>query len=125
MNKLELLLKGIPGVDYEAAIERMSDNTAIYVELLRLFFKDEPPKKLAAAIVRQDYKEAAYEAHSIKGTAANLGLTEISHLSAVVHMCLKNDEMTHLKVLLEKLEMACCRVKNITNQIDGGMTDAE
>lgn len=123
MNRLELMLGCIPGVDYETAIKRMSDNTAIYAELLRLFFKNNPPQKLAEALKKHDYVGAAYEAHSIKGTSANLGLTDISRIAADIHLKLKQGDTAKAQARLDDLEQACHLVSSIVKRLDGGAAD--
>ncbi len=123
MNSLEAMLARIPGVDYETAIKRMSDNAAFYAELLRLFFKDDPSKKLAAVMERGDYINAAYEAHSIKGTAANIGLTEISLIASKIHLCLKKGDTKQAKAMLAELEQACKPVCSAIYQLNGGTAD--
>lgn len=120
MNDSEQMLKGIQGIDYDSAIRRMSDNTALYAELLRLFFKDSPLKKLKVAIERQDYTSAEYEAHSIKGTAANLGMNDISQMAGKIHLCLKGANFSQAKNCLAELEQACNIVSSIVKQQDGG-----
>lgn len=123
MHSLEIMLKRIPGVDYESAIERMSDNTAFYVELLRLFFKDNPFKKLAELYDNGDYANAIYEAHSIKGTAANLGLVEIAQIASDIHLNLKREDTVQVVVMLNELEKACLPIISFIDQLDGGITD--
>ena len=123
MYSLEIMLKRIPGVDYESAIERMSDDTAFYVELLRLFFNDNPSKKLVMLFEKGDYANAIYEAHSIKGTAANLGLVEIAQIAANIHLNLKRKDESQAKTMLQELEKACQLMSSIIDQLDGGLTD--
>ncbi len=123
MNNLENVLKSIPGVDYVTAVKRMSDNSALYAELLRLFFNDNPPKRLAAAFEKKDFKQAQLEAHSLKGTAANLGLTDISRIASGVHINLKNEDNITAKALIEELKMACRNISEITKQSIGGNQD--
>ena len=124
MNSLEIMLKRIPGVDYETTVKRMSDNAAFYAALLRLFFNDDPPKRLAEALNKEDYERAAYEAHSMKGTAANLGLTEISRLADGVHINLKSGNITMATAMMTQLQQECEIVNGITNQLNGGAADA-
>ncbi len=123
MNNLEAVLKSIPGVDYVTAVKRMSDNSAFYAELLRLFFNDDPPQRLVAAFEKKDFNQAQLEAHSLKGTAANLGLTEISRIASEVHLNLKNDDNIKAKALIEELTMACRNISQITKQSIGGKQD--
>lgn len=120
MNNLEIVLKRIPGVDYVTAVKRMSDNTAFYAELLRLFFNDDPPRRVIAAFEKKDYDKAQFEAHSLKGTAANLGLTDISQIASAVFLHLKNKDFLMAEALLEDLVKACCQVSDITKQLTGG-----
>lgn len=117
MQSLEDLLKSKPGIDYAGTMKRMSDNTVFYTELLRLFFKDNAPERLERALNSKDYQNAIYEAHGLKGTAANLGLLEISKTCAQIHVHLKNNEIEESKLLLNELKQAYLAISDLADQI--------
>lgn len=117
MQSLEKILKSTPGIDYEGAMKRMSDNTVFYAELLRLFFKDNVLDRLEEAIDREDYQRAVYEAHGLKGTASNLGLIEIGKIAAQIHLHLKNNEVDKTESLLYDLRQAYQAVSDLTHQL--------
>lgn len=117
MQSLDNLLKNQPGIDYADAMKRMSDNTVFYTELLRLFFKDNALERLEDAMDRGDYQCAIYEAHGMKGTAANLGLKEISKFAAQIHAHIKNSDIQKSKCLLKDLKQACLTVSKLANQL--------
>lgn len=120
MTKLEGLLKDMPGVDYEGAVKRMSDNAAFYAKLLRLFFADNPLDRLVAALESEDMVKAIYEAHSMKGTAANLGLIRISQTAAQIMVHLKCNETIQAKAMLEELKLENHKVSSLVGQWNGG-----
>lgn len=120
---LEVMLKSLPGVDYENAVKRMSDNAVFYAELLRLFFKDDPLARLVDAVDQKDFDDAAFEAHSIKGTAANLGLCDVSRLAAGVSLCLRKGDVAQATAALDELKRVYLSVSGVVNQTDGGVKD--
>lgn len=117
MQSLENLLMNQPGLDYADAMRRMSDNTVFYTELLRLFFKDNALERLKEALHSEDCQMAIYEAHGIKGTAANLGLSEISKYAAQIHTHLRNNETEKSKRLLNDLEQAYLTISKLADQL--------
>lgn len=78
----------IEGVDREAALARLAGNAALYGELMKLFFQEDHVGRLRAALAVSDEKKAVFEAHNLKGTAANLGLVRLSGLAAEVERAL-------------------------------------
>ncbi len=117
MQSLENLLKSKPGIDYAGTMQRMSDNTVFYTELLRLFFKDNAPERLERALFSKDYQSAIYEAHGLKGTAANLGLLEISKVCAQMLAHLKNNETEESDLLLQDLKQAYLAISDLADHL--------
>lgn len=75
-------LQRFPGVDCASAIARLAGNEALYCELLEMFFEQNFAGRLRAALAAKDAQRAALEAHSLKGTAANLGFKSLSSTAA-------------------------------------------
>lgn len=65
------------GADIEATLERFMEDTELYEDCLRSFAKDENFFLLAQALNDENYVQAFDAAHTLKGVAANLGLTPL------------------------------------------------
>lgn len=63
------------GADYDSTMTRFVNNQAMYLRLLRMFFKDENLTLLGNALEVSGYRKAFEAAHTLKGVAANMGLT--------------------------------------------------
>ena len=63
------------GVDYQATMPRFMGNEGLYKKLLGMLFQDANLEKLGKAIQDGDLTAAFEAAHTLKGVAANMGLT--------------------------------------------------
>lgn len=66
------------GVDVDAALERMVGDEDLYAKLLEMFLDDGSLEMLESTFSDGDIEGAFNAAHSIKGTAGNLGLDDIT-----------------------------------------------
>lgn len=101
----------IEGVDRETALARLAGNAALYGELVELFFQEDHVERLRAALAASNEKKAVFEAHNLKGTAANLGFVRLSGLAAEVERALFLPGGTPAReafVLLEREYEALC-----------------
>jgi HPt (histidine-containing phosphotransfer) domain-containing protein len=64
-------------VDVEEGSKRVMNNTKLYVRLLTKFKDDHNLKDLEAALAAGEMEKAQAFAHTIKGLAGNLSLTEL------------------------------------------------
>jgi HPt (histidine-containing phosphotransfer) domain-containing protein len=64
-------------VNQAEGLNRMMNNTKLYVKLLNKFKTDVNIDELIALVKAQDYEKAQVVVHTIKGVAANLSLTEL------------------------------------------------
>lgn len=72
------------GADMDGAMDRMLDDAELYQTCFAMFVDDGAFPALDAALLRQDYTAAFEAAHTLKGVAANLGLTDmVNALGAV------------------------------------------
>ena len=69
--------------------KRVLNNAKLYVKLLTKFKTDTNLDKLVAFAEAQDWENAQGEAHTIKGIAANLSLTELFNRSLALETQLK------------------------------------
>jgi len=97
----------IDGVDTQAGLERCNNNPKLYLKLLNRFanqYKTLPPFE------NLKIEELKVWFHSIKGSAANLGITEIaSEASVLEQLCIKNEAIddSKIKAFKEKLNTQC------------------
>ena len=68
---------GAYGGDYKITMERFMGNEALYIRLLGMLFQDENLDLLGRALDSGDLSGAFSAAHTLKGVAANLGLTPL------------------------------------------------
>jgi HPt (histidine-containing phosphotransfer) domain-containing protein len=76
--------KGVSGasgdvvyVNQQEGLGRVLNNVKLYVKLLNKFKTDTRIDELPQSIQEGDYEKAQAQAHTIKGIAANLSLTEL------------------------------------------------
>ena len=81
-NEAELGLS-IPGIDTVDGLRRISGNARLYRALLRQFADDQVnfAAQIKTLLAQLEYGEAERLAHSIKGSAGNLGATVLSALA--------------------------------------------
>jgi HPt (histidine-containing phosphotransfer) domain-containing protein len=86
----------------EEGKKRVMNNAKLYVKLLTKFKADTNLDELGAAAGAQDWEKAQAAAHTLKGIAANLSLTELYKQSLDVETqikekSLKNESFESLK----------------------------
>ena len=65
------------GFDYEGGLSRCMGDKALYEKLLGMFKRDRSFERLQDGMARESIKDAFEGAHSLKGVAGNLGMTEL------------------------------------------------
>ena len=76
-------------VNLEEGKNRVMNNLKLYIKLLSKFKTGTTPDNLFTALDAGDYEKARTEAHTIKGLAANLALTELFKQALDVETLLK------------------------------------
>jgi HPt (histidine-containing phosphotransfer) domain-containing protein len=64
-------------INFDEGLKRIMNNTKLYVRLLTKFKDDTKLDELSVQLEAGDYEKAQVLAHTIKGVAANLSLTEL------------------------------------------------
>jgi HPt (histidine-containing phosphotransfer) domain-containing protein len=64
-------------INYDEGVKRVMNNAKLYVKLLTKFKTDTKLDDLDAALAAGDLEKAQTAAHTLKGVAANLSLTEL------------------------------------------------
>lgn len=79
------------GADIDAALERVVGDEELYETCLHLFLADPGFSGLEAALKKGDRSAAFEAAHSLKGVAGNLGLTDIYDAAHTLVEFLRSD----------------------------------
>jgi two-component system sensor histidine kinase/response regulator len=84
----------IPGIDTKAALRRTGGNRKRYESLLRKFAQPSAGgvEEIRAALAAGDTETAARAAHSLKGSAANLGATALAEVAAKAEAALTSGQ---------------------------------
>ena len=97
-------LRFVEGVDYDAAVARLAGNEALYRELVEMFFEEGFLGRLHGALEAMDLSAAVLGAHTLKGTAANLGFCALSSAAAKVECALRAGGLADAELDLFALE---------------------
>ena len=118
VDAAEAPLPPIAGVDIESGLRRVAGNRRLFADLLSRFAdgQAETPQKIASALEAGDRKLAERLAHTTKGTAGNLGITEIEktagHLEEMIRSSSPSSEVETVRVrLAEQLAAAAARIR--------------
>ncbi|MCL1973034.1 MAG: response regulator [Endomicrobia bacterium] len=82
----------LPYINVEEGLNRLMKDKKLYFKLLNSFDGKKSANELTANINAGDFKAAAVSAHTIKGIAANLGLTALWEVSKEVEMKAKEEQ---------------------------------
>jgi CheY-like chemotaxis protein/HPt (histidine-containing phosphotransfer) domain-containing protein len=102
-------------IDFQSALARLNHNISLYVDLVgRLHASyQEAPQRIVDFISKGQHEEARRYFHSLKGSAANLGLLGIEKLAAQLELAMKNAELdkvadliTRLRPMLDQAQLA-------------------
>lgn len=107
----ELLLQA--NVDYENGIRRFAGNEALYERYLLKFKEDGHYAGAKAAFEAQDEETLLKEAHTLKGVAGTLGLSELYHACADVVTALRSQQKEALPVLFERVTVSYEKVMKL------------
>ncbi len=118
-------LPDLPGIDVKAGLATTMNNAQLYTRLL-LKFRDSQgdfAALFAAARQDQDTTAPARAAHTLKGTAGNIGAKDVQAAAAKLeHACLAGDHPGDLDVLLSSTLQALEPVLGGLRQLDAKAT---
>lgn len=103
------------GVDVSTALKRFMGDEALYRRFLEKFLNDPNYSNLFLNLEQKNYEQAFRCAHTVKGVAANLGLT--SMYKAVAEMTELLRDKTADEVDTEALNEISNNVKGIYNAL--------
>lgn len=93
----------------QAALKRLDNNRELYLELLQGFCQEQPEtiSKISLLQERQQYREAIWELHNLKGIAAMLGAERLSSQAAALEILIRdNPHQRQCQTLQKQLEQA-------------------
>ncbi|WP_308637677.1 response regulator [Paenibacillus silvisoli] len=90
----EWLLKGIPGLQLEEALQRVNGKRDILTHMLKLFMKEYNTfdDRLQEALTKGDFTLARRLAHTLKGVAGNISAAQLSKAAQELEQLLKAPE---------------------------------
>lgn len=94
------------GVDYDAALSRFMGNEGLLTRFLKKFMDDPNFLNLQGAIDKGDVDAAFRAAHTLKGVAGNLSLSELyNHASKIADM-LRGGDLEGAKAMMPEVQAA-------------------
>ncbi len=89
-------LPDLPGLDVAGALRRVSHDPAAYIRLLRRFAASQADgaRRIDDALAAGDLREAGRLAHTLRGTAANLGANALRDAAQALEAALREDADT-------------------------------
>ena len=99
----EVILPEIAGIKVADGLNRVAGNRRLYRDLLGQFAakQGDAAAQISAAVESRDMKLAERIAHTVKGVAGNLGITEVQSVAQRLEKALRDGEETVLVLLGE------------------------
>ncbi|WP_198677627.1 response regulator [Pseudidiomarina homiensis] len=107
-------------IDFQSALTRLNHNIELYVDLIARLHGSyqEAPQRVVDFLSKGQHEEARRYFHTLKGSAANLGLLGIEKLATQLEAAMKNaeldqvaDHITRLRPMLEQAQLAATDLK--------------
>lgn len=114
------LSSSLPGIDVASALPRVAGNKKLYVKLLRHVAAESPStkEKLAEAIAEGNADLVREIAHSLKGSSANLSITEVAAAAEKLEHAAKAGDFSMLLAHLDTLESALESFVGVVNTLE-------
>lgn len=109
--------KAIDG-DYEDTLARFRNETMI-LKFLGMFLRDPSMENLRNNLNEGNDKEAFRAAHTLKGVAANMGMTAMQQAASDVTEALRGGDVEAAKLLMPRLDEIYNKTKDALNSILG------
>ena len=89
------------GCDMDGALERVADDRELLISCMEMFREDPGFAALEEALNNKDYSTAFDAAHTLKGVAANLGLTPLYQAAGTLVEPLRRGQYAQLEQLYQ------------------------
>lgn len=105
-------LAGLPGLDVDAALQRLGGNRRLLAQLVIAFGKEyaQAPQQIASAIDDERLGDAQQLAHAIKGASGNLSAMLLMAAAAELEEALIHHNLHALPRLRERFDQACAQL---------------
>ena len=115
----EVVLPDIAGINTADGLKRVAGNRRLYRDLLRQFAATEgnAAAKISTALESGDLKLAERVAHTVKGIAGNLGITEVESLARKLEIAIRDGEGRILALLVEFASLMSAQVLSIEDAL--------
>ena len=90
MTEKELDMLRNAGIDAEKAVQRLMGKEHIFLRYLQRFADDENCDHFLSSLEKKDYQEAFRAVHTLKGTAANVGVESVADIADILTEELRN-----------------------------------
>ena len=121
----EPLLPSIEGVDVTSGLARVAGNRGLYIDLLRRFISSqaEIAREIATTLERNDRETAERLAHTLKGTAGNLGVSPVQAIAARLEQQIRGRET--VEKIEESLALLEPVLRSTVERIQAALPDKE
>lgn len=101
------------GVDYEGALARFMGNEGLLARFLKKFLNDPNFLDLQGALDRGDAEGAFRAAHTLKGVAGNLSLSELYDKASKISEALRGGDLESAKGLMPDVQAAYQKIIDV------------
>ncbi|MCU1249212.1 MAG: Sensory box histidine kinase/response regulator [Edaphobacter sp.] len=121
----EVALPEIAGINLADALNRVAGNRRLYRDLLGQFVakQGDAANQISTALESGDSKLAERIAHTVKGVAGNLGITEVQSVAQKLEKALRGGEGTVSTALVEFASVMGTQVQVIDKALRDSATD--
>jgi HPt (histidine-containing phosphotransfer) domain-containing protein len=113
-------LGGANVLDYQQGLARLDNDLNFYKEVLTTFLNDVPPRmqRLEQAIHNQDAAAVTLEAHTIKGSAENIGAVALGAAAKQLEIKGKDQQLDTAVDLLAALRKEFDMLAQLVEKLD-------
>ncbi|HDP67017.1 MAG TPA: PAS domain S-box protein [Candidatus Marinimicrobia bacterium] len=112
----------LTGIDTDAGLRRLAGNRQLYSRILKQFATENADlvTRLDAALSKPARKEAIHLAHALKGSAGNIGASQLHQLAASLNDILKNkpDDHDRIRTLIRQIDTEIRQIHAAIAQIN-------
>jgi CheY-like chemotaxis protein len=93
------------GIKFSEGLQRVEGNEKLYLKLLRSFYREQKksPVKVKELLAKDDREKARYFAHSLKGVAGNIGMSNLQELSGRAEQKASNGTVEEFQEVFQQL----------------------
>ncbi len=117
------VLNDVPGISVQQALSRLDKNEALYLDLLDKFKQNyaHADRDLRALIEKGQDEDAHLLAHSIKGVAGNIGMTDLQAAAAKLETAFRDGVSSEYDTLITLFSQALSPALSSVDQLTGSL----